>query len=193
MVFALGITASAVGSSTLNGVGAVDGSLSNPVRVIVEGVQSPSLDPVYYLTITWDSMDFTYDFKETSMIWNPEDHDYDISAGAAGWTLGTGQVAIERDTKPGVASEVTVTNHSNVPVQYTAQFQAGADLAGVSVSLTGENATENVSTKTLATGVGRTFVSADYDTFTVEVVGAPTARTNATTTIKTVTITLVAP
>lgn len=183
MLFAMALTATAaLGSSDL-GAG-TQGGTEKPVNVIVNGVETAST--VYYVVISWGSMDFTYDFDEAGRVWDPETHKDVVTEGNKAWEVDTenGQVAIGAE---GVKSEVTVTNHSNAKVKYTASLQAGADLDGVSVALTG------TSTDTLESGMHaehNSFLTADKGTFAVEVTGAPTQKIEANTTLKTLSILL---
>lgn len=85
---------------------------ANPIRSIggtdsvnVSGTYVPgsATSTVYYVDITWGSMEFTYtDAAEGT--WNPQDHTYDNSTAAA-WSCADG------------ANKITVTNHSNAPVK----------------------------------------------------------------------------
>lgn len=182
LIFALALTATAVGNADLNS--AINGDTSKDVKVTVDGVETAGT--LYYVVIEWESLDFTYDFKETGRTWDPENHTETYTEGAAAWTVNTagGQEAISDGVNDGVKSEITVINHSNTAVSYTAALADGTALDGVNVALSGD------SSKTLTTGVGKTFATADKGTFAVSVTGAPTARTEATTTVKTVNITL---
>lgn len=177
MLFALALSANAaVGSTTLEA--GIAGETSKPVKVTVNGVEVAST--IYYVVVEWDSLNFTYDFDEAGRVWDPEAHEEVITQGNAGWEVDTanGQDAISN----GVKGDITIVNHSNAAVSYTAELAVGDDLAGVAVALNGDDA------KTLTSGVGLTFDTADKGTFAVEITGAPSARVEAITTVKTLNI-----
>ncbi|MBP3313800.1 MAG: hypothetical protein J6K84_03990 [Oscillospiraceae bacterium] len=181
MLFALALNAgAAVGSTNLDA--GISGETSKPVKVTVNGVEVSST--IYYVVVEWDSLNFTYDFDEAGRVWDPEQHEDIITEGNAGWEVDTanGQDSIAN----GVKGDITVINHSNAAVQYSAELAVGTDLGGVSVALSGDDA------KTLTSGVGLTFATADKGTFAVEVTGAPTAKVEAITTVKTLNIEITA-
>ena len=62
-----------------------------------------TINPVYYVTVDWEDMTFTYTFGDRE--WNPETHQYENKG--AGW---------EKET---IANAVEVTNHSNESVKIT--------------------------------------------------------------------------
>ena len=183
MVFALAVSANAVGSTTLDGEG-INGSKEVDVNIVVGGsLVSPT---IYYVTLAWGSMEFHYDLDESTRQWNPETHADVVNYGTPGWTPGQGQSLVDGN----IQSSVTITNHSNAAVNYTATLSAGVELAGVSVALSGNNVENNRGTGTLESGVDKTFATADNEIYTVIVSGAPTNKVAGTTTVKTLTIAL---
>ena len=99
-------------------VEAVGGSETGDVSVIIN---KNDVQTVYSVDITWDSLDFTYNFGNGT--WNPADHTV-TAGGSAGWD------------KP--SAKITVTNHSNAAVDIKAVFagdQITAEQNGVTAEL----------------------------------------------------------
>lgn len=139
----LGINAFAANSTTESG----------DVVVEVKGVAQAGV--TYNVTISWDSLTFTYDFKETAKTWNPETHSYDIAtSGDAAWNK--------------TAAQVTVTNHSNGAVKVNATFGTSTTLESNGVKATLSNAVY-----TLNSAEGTAVGSAPSGATTVTISGAP--------------------
>lgn len=140
---------------------AVDSS-SGDVIIRVEGVAGDGA-PVYYVTFQWESLQFTYDFKETAKTWDPTDHDYTITTdGTAGWDR--------------TSADVTVVNHSNAAVAVSASFSG----SGTSISSNGVSAVLTNTSYTIPSAVGTTFSAAPKGVTTVTVSGAPADKSGFT-------------
>lgn len=147
-------------------------SEQKPVSVNVTGTQN--IGTVYAIDFKWDSLEFTYSFGDAELEWNPATHKYDINTtGQSGW-----QKADDQDVlaEGGLKAEITITNHSNVNVDFDAKLSRSTAVEGVAVNFTDENGT-------LVSGVGRTHGEADSKTFELTVSGAPTALSNTTTVV----------
>lgn len=73
-----------------------------PIKVSYD-LKSAETDDVYYVNISWGSFENTYKTNDKK-IWNPETLKFDIEQGEPEWTSKKG------------ANSITVSNHSNVPV-----------------------------------------------------------------------------
>lgn len=173
LMFSLAVTAGAAtkGSSDISSNDAVSGDKSNPVKVNVTGVAG-SAATVYYLEIKWDPLIFTYNYKETGKVYDPEDHTETVTtSGTAGW----------QHTE---AADITVTNHSNASVTVSASI-AESKVKGVEAVLTGDE-------QILESAVGKAMNAPELvASFTVNVTGTPDkANTAEAFTVDTVTITI---
>lgn len=95
---------------------------------------------VYSVDIAWGSMEFTYDAGSKGT-WVAGEHKYqEGTAVEAGWKFNEG------------ANVITVTNHSNIGIQATAEFTKNAELAAalsnVSVTLSDGGVLNLVSAET---------------------------------------------
>lgn len=125
------------------------------VNVIPGSSNTPT---VYYVTVDWDSLTFTYTRGSTTRNWDPEKHDYSDAGGGGSWDK--------------TSSDITVTNHSNTAIGVAMNFDGGdteKTVSGVTATLTNH-------TFDLATGVGRTFAEADNASATVMVKDAPSVN-----------------
>lgn len=94
-----------------------------------------TITPTYCVTVTWDSMAFTYKSDGASE-WDPESHTYE-GGGDSYWT-GGGEMG------DSATSTITITNHSNVPVNVSCEYEAqnpgeyenGTEYNGVTVDFT---------------------------------------------------------
>ena len=105
LVTALSTTAFA-GSSTHTEVGTNDEVI--PVTGAYSG--TGTILDVYSVDIEWGEMAFTYNTTGDKQ-WNPETHKYNFTEGD-GWTVNT----------PDTGDKITVTNHSNLPVDVAFSF-----------------------------------------------------------------------
>lgn len=117
-IMALGLTTAAFAeSATLKGVG--------DQNVEVTASYMPAKEtPQYNVDITWTNMTFTYTESGTKT-WNADKHTYSEVTGA--WDK--------------TSSTVTVTNHSNVPVDVVMHFDGQTANTGIEAKFTGGNAT----------------------------------------------------
>ena len=148
MVFSLSVPAS---SAAITGTGTGDvGEVK--VNVIPGGSSTPS---VYYVTVNWDSLTFTYTESSHTKLWQPEKHTYQTTGTSGGWNK--------------TSADITVTNHSNVGIGVAMTF----DGSGTAKTVNGVTATLTNHTFDLDTGVGRTFETADKNSTTVTVANTP--------------------
>ncbi len=153
MVMGLSVTAMAETQITT-----LPGSDSEQVEITVNpGTKTPT----YRVDVTWEDLTFNYDFKADAT-WDPATHTYSGDATTEGWNKTT--------------ANITVTNHSNVPVGVVAAFEKG----GVQQSLYGVTAKINNDKFDLATGEGLTFETADSKVIQVVVAGKPSTTTGFT-------------
>lgn len=77
-------------------------SVLAPIKVSYD-LKSAEIEEVYYVNISWGSFENTYRTNDKK-IWNPETLTFDIESGNPEWISANG------------ANSITVSNHSNVPV-----------------------------------------------------------------------------
>ena len=117
MVLAMSVSAFAV-----NPIKNLSDSESQPVKIIVNDAKEVD---VYYVKINWDNPTFTYNSQAALQgAWNPEEHTYENGTQEAGWDK--------------TEANVTVENHSNVAIKYTATLTEGADTYGLEPQLVGD-------------------------------------------------------
>lgn len=139
-----------------------------------------TITPTYSVTVTWDSMAFTYEGDGTGD-WNPEDHAYEGGGGT--WTGGSTE-----NGDGSCSSTITITNDSSVAVSVSCEYEAapgsnyqeGTAYNGVTVTLDGPDK------DTLEAGTEGT--DGDSTTATVSVSGDPEESINAV--VGTITITI---
>lgn len=160
LALAMSLTVFAEPAKTQPVVIDLDETSSTTASVDVKVSGSENLNTVYSVDVTWESLDFTYNFGEADT-WNPEDHSY--TAG----TTGTAGGWVDN------ASLITITNHSNATIRAKASFAGGAS------SLTRNDVTATISNPsfTVATAVGTPVESAPNGTFTCSVSGIPSVTT----------------
>ena len=163
-VFAVG--ANPAPGTELTALSGANSSAEATVDVKIAG--SGDLQKVYSVVVTWESLDFTYNFTSTDR-WDPETHNYEVTSQDGGWADDT--------------SIITVTNHSNTAIRAKAAFKTG----GVSLSSNDVTASINNPAVTVNSAVGTEYANAPYATFEVSVDGVPSVTTDFT--IGTVTIT----
>ena len=171
MVFSMSSVAFALGANKVNestGLGAEDGE----VKVTV---QENADDTIYYVEITWGTLEFTYDMSATK--WDPTTHTYRESDGT-GWAT---------NDNP----KITVINHSNAGVAVTADFDDGnndkqATNFDVTATLTNADVTlESADVTARYNNVG----NAASTTYTVSVSGVPnTAWTSTNNVVGTIVV-----
>ena len=171
MVCSLSLSASAVGAGSIGGSGAISGDQNKDITVTVTGV-SGSAATIYYVVVDWESMEFTYDYKEGATTYDPETHrESTASTGTAGWNK--------------ESAMVTVTNHSNASISVSAALAGNID-ENVTASLNG-------AAKVLPSAVGKSVTPIDPDlvaTYTVNIAGKPAKANAAAFKINALTITI---
>jgi hypothetical protein len=109
-----------------------DATTTAPVNVKVINPRNVDTETTYSVNIVWGDLDFTYKFDvdaNTAITWDPESHAYKVGNSDAvigSWTSDTKRTA------------VTVTNHSNAPVDVITSFTDGGSSAlqdGVTATL----------------------------------------------------------
>jgi len=164
MVFSLSVPVSA---APITGPGTGDvGEVK--VNVIPGGSSTPT---VYYVTLGWDSLTFTYTRGSTTNKWDAEKHNYSVIGGGGSWNK--------------TSADITVTNHSNTDIGVAMNFDGG-DTAKTVNSVT---ATLINHTFDLTTGEGRTFAEAASASATVTVKDAPSVNDEFTIGMVKITIT----
>lgn len=145
---------------------------------VKDGAGETITTTVYYVTVAWESLEFTFKFDATNenLTWNPETHQYwDTTTNAA--ATGTWQ----NNDDPG--RSIVVTNHSNAGIAYTAKFtnnlKSSDELNGVIANIYGDDST-------LPTAEGTTYAAAPNAGYAVKVSGTPT--TKSTFKVDTITI-----
>ena len=138
MMFALAVGASAEepSVSTSQDVQEVaSGTYGKDVDIVIKNVAGAAA-AVYYVTIDWNPLTFTYDYaEEAKEVYNPLTHSSrPVPAGTAGWVNNY------------TSAYVTVTNHSNVAVDVSASLKDNA-----------VTKTENDVTLTLKKGTGEAY------------------------------------
>ena len=163
MVFALATVASAEDAHT-DTITSVDSS--NTATGVVHVTVTNSVTTTYKVDVTWESLDFAYNYGG-----------YDTSS-----HLYTGGWVDSRTT-----STVTVTNHSNAPIRFSAEAnkEAADGLEGVTLAL--EGTYTNVD---LLSAYGTSGINVPKATFTVKVGGAPAQTTMTDAKLGTVTVTI---
>lgn len=113
----------------------------------------PTEAEIYSVDVAWTDMNFTYT-QPQDKAWQPDKHNYivtDVAGG--GWDK--------------TEATVTVTNHSNKAVNVQVNFQ-GVENSGVSGAI-------DVTSKTLASGVGLAYSAADKLESKLTISGKPAA------------------
>lgn len=171
MVFSLSIPAFAEQS-----IESKNGSTNQiPVQIKTENTTEAS---VYKVDVSWESLEFTYVFGNNGT-WQPGSHSYENEV--------TGTWKNNKTT-----STITVTNHSNVGINFTAAIaDADAEDNDVTATLktTGAGAAQVTGKLSRATE-GSEQNEAPTTTITVEISGAPTDEAAEAKTIANVTVTL---
>ena len=108
---------------------------------------------VYHVEVEWESLEFEYEFQ--SATWNPLNHSYSDVTGE--WTSET-------------EAEITAINHSNADVTVSFAYEQ------IDTGVTG---TFDVTSETINTGVGLTYLTADSAVSTFTIGGTPTASSAA--------------
>lgn len=124
MTFSLCISAGAV--SPIEALGNGDGK---PVTLTVRSTAEGAV--VYYVAVTWKSLDFTYETQNTKGVWDPDTHSYS-GGSSAGWKTTNEYDVVEGDTITR-HNAVTVTNHSNAPVAVSAAANVGNAVSGITM------------------------------------------------------------
>lgn len=141
------VTASASGFSDTLGQNA-----SKEIDVTAKYSASVNTPEVYSVDIFWDSMTFSYTQQDTRN-WNADKHSYDTVT-EGGWDK--------------TEASVTVTNHSNVPVEVSVEYTAVED-TGIVGNLSDSSAS-------LSAGEVGNYDGAASVTATLTVSGKPTSK-----------------
>lgn len=131
----------------------------NNVTVKVKGVDGAAAT-VYHIVIDWDSLTFTYDYGETTQVWDTENHQYQTTTGTQGWDK--------------TSATITITNHSNAAVGYTASFSNSDEQKSATVR--DATATLDKTSGTVATAAQAPYLgtkNAPKETVTVAISGKP--------------------
>lgn len=126
----------------------------------------------YAIDVVFGDLLFSYGATST---WNPENHTYDVDSTNSKWACVSG------------ADEITIRNHSDLPVTYKAANSALNTLYG-KLELTIKNAEGTATGEIEACPVGAT--TAPSDTLTVAVSGTPSGLTKEAVTLSTITVTI---
>lgn len=84
-------------------------------------------DTVYTVDLAWGSMEFTYTEKANERVWNPDTHTYSEPEYAGTWSCEEG------------ADTVSVTNHSNAPVEASFSYTAAEGFEEITGTFTIES------------------------------------------------------
>ena len=163
MVIGTGSTVCAAPIETLPG--------TSDQEVVATYTANASASTVYSVDVAWGSMEFTYTVANEGN-WNPETHQFD-SASEGNWSCNQGQ------------DKVTVTNHSNAPVEVGFSYTAETNYQGITGSFdkTGEQ---------LATAEGTKVAEAPTTTAQLTLSGKLDKSVQAGTTIGSATVSLAA-
>ena len=167
LVMSMGITAFAAEDEDKSGVGA--GSYNAEVT---GNYVAGSGDIVYSVDIQWSGLSFTYDAGGKE--WNPSIHDYNITEGT-GWAESNAQI--------------TVTNHSNVPIIAEPTWNAASGYSDAMMTFYTNN--EEVSKLAIASAEpeeGKENGEAQIGTFTVKPSGSLPSDTGENVKIGTITV-----
>lgn len=147
-------------------------TLTNPgnKEIAVEGLYEGSgiAANVYSVKIEWGAMLFTYK-TSGNKTWDPESHTYDVDQSADHWEA--------------VGNTVTVTNHSNVPVNVAFSFTKAAGMGAY-------QGTMDVTEKKLAAGVENEPENADKVTSKLTLGGTLNRTVTTKSTLGTITVAL---
>ena len=112
-MIALGTGVNVCAASTITGA---DGSDSKDVKAHYQA--NVEADTVYSVDVTWGSMEFVYTIDNEGT-WDPVAHQFTNASGLGRWSCQENQ------------DEVTVTNHSNAPVNVSFAYQAEKNYNGI--------------------------------------------------------------
>lgn len=148
--------------NTLNGID--DVHTSDVQAKYIDRTITPE---VYSIDVVWEAMQFTYSNSGTKE-WNPETHQYggDFNSN---WSS--------------IGNTVTVTNHSNKPVNVNFSYEKASEFSGISGAL-------SVSSDTLSAGVEGDAAGADKVTSALTLSGTLKSGTTEYTKVGTVKIAL---
>ena len=124
---------------------------SRKIDVQAKYVDGVTTQDVYSVDVEWGAMQFTYNVSGTKT-WNPSDHSYSTPTDSPQWTAD--------------GNTVTVTNHSNQPVEVAFRFDKDA---AVTEEITGSF---DKTSATLAAGVEGDYDNADSVTAALTLSGA---------------------
>ena len=147
---------------------AADADISESINVTAKYDKDTTEDIVYSVDIVWEDMTFTYS-EAGKKVWNPDDHSYTTTT-EGGWDKTT--------------ADITVTNHSNAPVEVALTYTPAAESYGITAAL-------SVTEDTLEAGTEGSAAAADALVSTLTISGTPNAFvTEDGITIGSVTITV---
>ena len=116
--------------------------------------KKPSSSTVYSVDIEWGSMKFNY-FTGATEVWDPETHSFSDSGNTSSWKPAERGEGVELES-----NIVKITNHSNTPIECNLRFEPSYWLA----ESYNPDCTFDKPTFSLASGVGKTYDSADKNT-----------------------------
>lgn len=124
---------------------------------------------IYGVNISWGNMTFTYT-DASKGTWNADSHQYE-NPKAAEWTYDSG------------ANVITVTNHSNAPIDVTPSWTAGEDYSAVTMTFQVNNVTATkLTVATADNGTDGAAGTAQTGTITVHPGGTLTKNDNTSAT-----------
>jgi len=169
---------------------ALGGSVNKAVTIQVD---DNGTGEVYSVQVDWGNLAFEYNMNSSLGEWDPENHQYDNEGTEAqGWQIKDSQAVIQENIDEnlvtvGVKNTITVSNHSNAAVKYTASY---VDDNGTNVSgITMYDAELPTGEDLAACAVGGV---APSHSFAFGVTGTPGATTDGIITLGTLTITIAA-
>ena len=151
LVLTLCMTATAFAAEGSDTVTSTSESNTKTIEVTGSYAKNGADQDAYSVLIEWDDMTFTYTAGEAA-VWSPTDHKYKVAAQGS-WNKTT--------------AAVKVTNHSSKAVNVKFNFTPN-NPNNVALPYTGSM---SVAEQTLATGVGRTYDTADSVTSTFTIGG----------------------
>lgn len=138
--------------------------------VVVTLANANALSAVYSVNVTWESLNFTYDFSASKVVWDTESHQYTGNSSASGWSKTT--------------ATISVTNDSNKAVNVSVSKTDQTETYGVSSSF------GNKTSFSLPSAEGYVNATGPSDTFTLTISGTPTVTTKSSFVQSKVTITI---
>lgn len=165
-MIALGTGVNVCAASPITGA---DGSDSKDVKARYQATEEA--ETVYSVDVTWGNMEFVYTIDDEGT-WNPEKHQFTNASVSGKWSCEENQ------------DEVTVTNHSNAPVNVSFAYQAEKNYNGITGNFDKSGATK------LETAEGTEVSNAPAVTAELSLTGKLGKDVKSTTKIGTATVSL---